>query len=226
MAFTRTLLQLRTSLTRRGGFEYSADLTPVVLNELLADALNETWDILIEKWADYYTKTGTNQTIAAGTATYALPTDFYKLRKVELQIGGDWVRLYPVDIEAQHLYPSSASRPYRYRLQERNLVLVPTPAAANTYRMFYIPIRPELVADGDVVTFDVPNELKLLLAIAWRDCLDRQELDPSPAIEKIERLTKTLRTSADSRDAAEPFYLSANGPPLEYMDTLDDDWGW
>ena len=230
MSFQRTLLQIRKALASRAGIAgpsgdtSSIDLTAAVLNDFVNDALTETYDILVGRWADYYTKRGASQTLAAGVDTYTLPTDFYKLRKVELSIGGRWARLLPMDLDASHLY-TEAGRPYRYRMQDRALVFSTPASTAETFRLFYIPIRAELVTDQDVVTFDVPNELKLLLAIAWRECLDRQELDPSPSLQKIDALTKTLRTAADSRDASEPFYLDPKGPPTDFDEDLDG-WGW
>jgi hypothetical protein len=100
----------------------------------------------------------------------------------------------------------------------RDLVIVPVPTVTNTIKLFYIGIPTELTADGDTVTFDVPIELKYCLAIAWRDVLDRQNLDPSPALAKMTAYEAKLRTAADSRDAGEPFYLNPHGP------SSHDDW--
>lgn len=230
MSYQRTLLQLRKSLARRAGIDgpdgdtASVQLTATVLNELLNDALQETYDILVQRWEDYYTITGANQTMAAGVDTYVIPTDFYKLRKVEVQHGSGWSRLRPFDLDSSHHYRNPGT-PHRYRQQARNLILAPVPSTAIVFRLHYIPIRAELVTDADTVTFDVPNEQKLLLAIAWRDCLDAQELDPSPAIAKVNQLVPMLKTAADGKDATEPFYLDPNGPPLDTWDG-EDDWGW
>ena len=229
MAFTKTLAQARYSLARRCGVAgptgetTSPSLTASVLNEFINDAYQETYDILVSKWADYFTLTGSDQTMTPGTASYAVPTDFYKLRKVELQVGSRWTRLLPHDLDVSHAYAVSGT-PRRYREQARNIVFAPAPSTAETYRLWYIPIRTPLTSDADVITFDVPQEYKLLLAIAWRDTLDMQDLDPSPAIAKIDALTPMLRSAADNRDAAEPFYLNPHGPPYEWSDDIDDGW--
>ncbi len=226
MAYTRTRLQLRKSLSMRMGIHgsdgdtASKSLTATVLNEMINDALQESYEIMVGRWEDYYTKVGSNVPFVVGTAAYTMPTDYYKLRKLERQHGSDWVPLLPTDLTAQHIYPSSGT-PRRYRQAERSIYLIPAPSAAGVFRMFYIPIRAELTLDADVVTFDVPTEQKLLLAIAWRDCLDAQDLDPSPAIAKIEMLKPLLRSSADGRDAAEPFYLDPAGPPGDRLDDFD-----
>lgn len=227
--YTRTLLQLRTSLARRVGVDgatgdtSSQDLTAAVLNEFLNESIVEAWDIIVGRWADYYTKSGAIA-VTSGQDTYVVPTDFLKLRRLWiLETGTEYKRLYPADLDAAHQFTGATvgNKNYRYRLQARSLILMPLPAAAETLRLYYIPVAPQLVDDADSVTFDVPLEVKLILAIAWRECLDRQELDPSPAIQKIGDLTGKVRTSADSRDAGEPFYLAAN-----QSFGADDDMDW
>lgn len=227
MAYAKTLLELRKSLARKVGIDgasgdtSSRDLTAVVLNGYLNESIEEAWDIIVGKWEDYYTKTGTIA-VTAGTDSYPVPNDFFKLRRLWILVSGaEYRRLYPTDLDAAQIYSSAnlANKGYRYRLQAREVILMPAPAAAETLRMYYIPTATQLTDDGDSITFDVPLECKLVLAIAWRECLDRQGLDPSPAIAKINELTAKVRTSADSRDAGEPFYLDAN---QRFGD--DDEW--
>lgn len=229
MALTKTLLQLRKSLARKVGIDgadgdtASADLTAVVLNEFLTDARYESYDIITGKWLDYYT-TSSSQAVVAGTDSYAVPTDFYKLRAIWISTGTTtYRRLYSANLDAAAEFTGSSGgdRNYRYRMQGRNIILMPIPGAAETLKIYYIPLPSELVSDSDSITFDVPIEIKLMLAIAWRDCLDRQNLDPSPAIAKIEAYTGQLRTAADSRDAGEPFYLNPRGAPGGNDDDYD-----
>lgn len=222
---TKTLLQIRKLVAKAAGVDgssgdtASADLTADVLNGFINDALYESRDIMVGKWADYYTKS-TPQAVIAGTDTYALPADLYKLRKLWILISGTrYERLYPMDLDIAHQYTGetvSGSR-HRYMMLERNLVLT-MPAANETLKIWYIPQPTDLAADVDTLTFDVPVELKLMVAMAWRDCLDRQKLDPSPAMAKIKQYSDQLRTAADSRDAGEPFLLD---PRLQYADESD-----
>ena len=224
MGYTRTLAQLRQSLLVRGGYERSKDITPAVANELLNDALEESYNIVVERWDDYYTVVSPTFTTVAGTSTYALPTDFYKLRKVELLASGvatdpqaRWRRLFSVDVDDAHLVRPSTSN-YKYRPTAAGLVLVPVPGSStDTLRVFYIPAAPQLLLDTDTVQFDTPVEQKLVLHIALRDCYQRQDL-PTQEIEgKIVQLTGQLRTAGD-HDAGEPMYLGRNtggGDPYE-----------
>lgn len=231
MAFTKTRQEARYSLARRCGIAgatgetTSISLTAAVLNEFINDAYQETYGILIKRWADYYTIASTTLAMVAGTASYSLPTDFYKLRKVELKRGSRWHKLLPNDLDVSHRFHDN-NTPSRYRLQSRNIIFAPAPAAVENYRIYYIPIRAPLTADSDIITFDVPEEYKLILTIAWRDCLDAQDLDPSPAIAKIADLVPLLRSDADDRDATEAFSLDPYGPKYDWNDDADGGWSY
>ena len=127
MAYTRTLAQLRTSLLVRGQYERSSDITPSVVLEVLNDALIETYDVFVQRWADYYTQVGSPViTLVSGTAAYAVPGDFYKLRKVEILYSGlatdpnaCWKTLYPLDLSGANRRAAAnlVGKNYRYRLQ-------------------------------------------------------------------------------------------------------------
>lgn len=217
MAYQRTLLQLRTSFLIRGQYENSADITPSVANEMLNDALVESHNLIVQKWDDYYTQISTPFATTVGVDTYALPTDFEKLRKVEVLYSGvstdpqaRWVRIYPIDVDDTHRRHTVTNHRYQYRIAvvsgAASLVLVPVPMAVETVRVFYIPHCTQLVNDSDVVVFDTPLEQKLVLHIALRDAYQRQDLDTQLIEAKIDKLASQVRTAAD-HDAGEPFYL-------------------
>lgn len=225
MPITKTLAQLRVAALRRAGIDSSgtsADLTPAVLDELINDALYEGWDVIVGKWLDYFT-VARQLPLVSGQQAYPLPVDFLKLRAVWMADGDRYYRLQPVDLDAAHEYEGQtvgSKNRYRYRMMGRSLYILPTPSSAETVRLYIIPAQPELVNATDSVTFDVPIELKYILALVWRDILDRQNLDPTPAVSKAQQYEAKLRTAADSRDAGEPFYLNPRGPSSD--DDFDD----
>lgn len=222
MAYSWTLAQLRTSVAVLGQYENSQDITPAVLLEVLNDALEETYNICIACSDDYYAKLGPTFTTVAGQGTYALPDDFYNLRKVEQSLNGRWARLLPVPIDTANAITSYGCR-YRYRLSSAGLSLYPTPIDGSvTLQLWYIPLAPQLVNDTDTVTFDRPVERKMVIEIALRDCLQRQDLSIAEKQAQIDRLAQQLRTAADSHDSGEPFYLSGRGPSAGD----DDGSGW
>ena len=222
MTYTRTLAQLRTSLLVRGSWERSADITPAVALEVLNDAIEETYEIIISCRDDYYVKIGTPFALVAGTDTYSLPTDFYNLRKVEIQVESTrWQKLLPVPIDGNQRITQfgMTGKRYRYRISTAGLTLAPVPASTDMVRVYYVPLAPQLAVDSDIIAFDRPVEAKLVLFIAMRDCYQRQDLDTQVIDQKIAQLTQQCRTAADSHDDGEPFYLSRSGP---YSGDADD----
>src|SRR6185369_8110025 len=122
--------------------------------------------------------------------------------------GVRWHRMYPYDLDAQHVYsdhPSSTSRTRRrYRLQGPNLVIAPKPSSGSTIRFYYIPMPPQFTGTDDTTTlvrFDVPAEEKLVVSITYRDLLVRSDLSTVQAEQMIAMATMGLRTAADGRDA-------------------------
>lgn len=206
-----TLAELRAAVASRGQYENSDDITPTLLNGFINEAIAELWDLLVAKWQDYYT-TSTTFAFVAGTDTYALPSGFYKLRKVELQQApgppATWEKIEPHDLAIAHEFRTGGGRHYRYRIQAGNLVFVPLPSIVETIRIYYVPVAPLLAADGDTIT-GINGYEELCIQLALKRCKDREDLDTSGIEREIDRLERRIRTAADARDATEPFYLSA-----------------
>lgn len=212
---TMTLSTLRTAVLRRGGVEASADLTSAVLNEYINEAIAELWDLLRQKGDDLLVTSTTLATVV-GVATVNLPATFYKLRKLEIvdpsAIAG-YRRLRSHDLDTSHLFsPHVTGKAYRYRLQGSTIVIVPTPLAVESLRLWYVPLYTPLVLDAD--TFETYNGYEeLIIQLAWRRCLVRQDLDPAQSDREIARLTMRIEAAADARDV-EPFYLNPYGARL------------
>lgn len=226
MARTWTLAQLQAAVQHRGQYEGSRDITLALITEFANEAIAELWDLLVEKWQDYYT-TSTTFPFVAGTDSYALPADFYKLRKVELQWDAtpSWCRMETHDLAVAHEFRHASGRRYRYRLQAGNLVFVPLPATVETIRIYYIPCAPVLVAPSDTID-GVNGYEELVLQLALKRCKDREELDTSAIDREIDRLTARIRTAADGRDATEPFYLDERRGRRGCDDDMPPGWGY
>lgn len=224
MARTLTLAQLRSQVRVRGGYENSTDITDTVLDDLINSALPEVWDIITGKWLDYYT-TSAAATVTIGTDSTPLPSDFYKLRKVEiLQSDGRYRRLLPADLDVAHTFQSVSNKAYRYREALDSLFLMPPAVATETLRIWYIKVAPVLAAALD--TFDGINGYEaLLVQHALRGCAKRQDLPTGEIDQEISRLTARVRTAADGRDATEAFYLDPFGP-LGWGGWGDDEGLW
>jgi hypothetical protein len=213
MARSVTFAQMVTAVQSRGSYENSADITSTLIKEFLNEALAETWDILVGKWQDYYV-TRSNLSVSANQDGITLPTDFYKLRKLEIVDSSSptgYRRLRPHDLDSAHTFFTVTQKRYRYRLEGAKLYIAPIPTTAETLRLFYIPSCPVLASDSD--TFDGVNGYEgLVIQLALKRCMDRQDESTGSVDQEIARLTARVRTAADSRDADEPFYLNSRGP--------------
>lgn len=213
MARTSTLAVLRLAVQEHGQYENSADITTVMLNRFINEAIAECYDLLVQRWADYYV-TRANVLFVVGTDLYTLPTDFYKLRKVEIadaSASSGWRQLFPVDLSVSHQYGVASSiEEYRYRLEQGSVVIVPTPATAETIRLFYVPSAAMLTLDTDA--FDGINGYEeLVLQLAMKRCKAREELPTNDIDEEVARLTQRIRSAADGRDATEPLSYNPRG---------------
>lgn len=238
MTYTRTFAQLSLAVQQLGQWENSGDITPAVLLQAINYGLLEGYDLMVQKWADYYTL-DTTFALVSGTAAYALTTvagtTFSKLRHLDwtrdsvVTANSKFVRMLPHDIDGAHAYSganATSGRPPRYRVQGANLVFAPVPSGGNV-RIYYIPLAPQFTSIADVtpVTFDAPIEERLVVQLAEREILERNDLPTGDCDGKIVKLTAQLRSAADSRDAGNPFYLSPYGPPRDpYSVSDDEDW--
>lgn len=225
MARTITLADLRLTVRRRGGWLNSRRVTDTFLNDVINASITELWDILVEKWADYYASEATLAT-SVGVDFIALPNTFYKLRKLEMLWSGagataEYVRLRPHDLESSHVLRSNA-RTFRYRIQGAQLRFAPIPQTVEELRLTFLPWATVLTADGD--TFDGINGYEeLVVQMAKLKVLDELKLDTLATEKLVDRLMMRIRTAADGRDGQDPFFLDPRGPRSEPEDE-DADW--
>jgi len=238
MAYTRTFAQLSLAVQQLGQWEGSDDISPDVLLQAINYGLLEAYDLMTQRWADYYTLDVTFA-LVNGTASYALATvapNFFKLRHLDytadvvMTASSRFTRMLPHELDGAHVYSgatATSGRPPRYRIQGANLVFAPSPGTG-TVRIYYVPLAPQFAstADATPVTFDVPLEERIVVQLAQHEILERNDLDTSQCDAKIAKLTAQLRTAADSRDAGEPMYLNPAGPPRDWMSRGPDDDGW
>lgn len=229
MAYTRTFAQLSLALQQLGQWENSSDITPAVMLQAINYGLLTGYDMMVEKWADYYTTSATFA-IVAGTDTYVLATiatDFYKLRHLEVSADGTrYVPCLPHELDAAWRFTGLAQadvRRVRYRIQGANLIFAPVPNGG-TGKIYFIPLAPQFASTADVtpVTFDVPVEEKLVLQLAQCDLLERNDLPDDDCWKKVDKYVSRLRTAADNRDAGEPFTLDPRGPRRQFIEATEE----
>lgn len=197
-------------------------------NLLINDALTELYDMLVAAAGEeFYQTVSTAITTAAGTATYALPTDFYALSAFFLNWGAD--RIEPVG------KLSSVADLYRFngiafdewgskafRLRPEHIELFPTPTRAVATILRYVPACPELTKDS--TAFDGVNGWDRLVAL--RVAVEMRMIAGLPAGELAglyEQEKQRIQDMATERVQNEPRRIRDVGPE---NGTSDEAWPW
>jgi hypothetical protein len=209
MALTYTLAQIRTRVQRRADIESFTNRFPTAeLNDEINESLARLYGILVSaRGVGYYEKTASPAiTTVAGTASYALPSDFMALISLETQINGSNVYLRQYNQQERPWLRnisdwSLASMCPMYRLRGNNLDFAPVPNAVYTVNMYYIPSAPQLVNDTD--TFDGISgwEEWIVLDVA-RKCLQKDDRDCTLVLAERAKVEDEIAKEASSRDAA------------------------
>ena len=153
MARPVSLATLRDSARLQADMEASSFVTDVEVEDLVQSSATRLYDIILTAWGERYFFAQTDLTTTASQAYVNLPSNFYRLLKVGWVVGSstDPVRLEPFQDDAEwadSFWGSSGSwsnsNPPRYQLRADQLWLDPTPSSAETLRLQYVPIMPEI----------------------------------------------------------------------------------
>ena len=203
-----TLAQLRTRAQRLADMENSQFVANAEWLDYINEGLSELYDIVIGKNDDWFV---TTQSIAlvAGTAAYAVNAAFYKERGVDLVSGSTSYTLRPFMFRernaAQGLAGALLEEPYQYQIVGANIRFIPTPAAAGTATLWYIPQITQLSADGDTVSTTLPLgwERYIVLYAALR-ALQKEESDASALMTELAATQRKIEKAASGRSAGDP----------------------
>lgn len=212
MARTATLEEMRNRAYQRGGFESALARFPeaevtAYLNESIADL----WDqILRARGFDGYEASTTISTVA-GTTVYAVTAAFYELLSVSIDLGagrGSVPMQRFSSLERPELENPATwgdGQPYAYKLVGNNIELLPTPLAAYSVEVRYIPTSTELSGDSD--TFDGINGWEEWAVVDAARKMATKERDwelVGNLQADLRRLEDRIKVMAGSRDRANP----------------------
>jgi hypothetical protein len=188
MAKTVTLAQLRASARLQADFVNSQYFSDSDVNNLLNSSIGELYDLAVQSDEDYY-RTISTINMVSGTDTYALPADFYKLKKVRAYVGSS-----PTVYEEIERFNDN-ERVY-YSTSASNLPTL-------TIDFEYIPSYTTLASDSD--TLDGINGFEELVVIDT--CIkmkDREESDVSVLMGRKQMMMKRIEEMISMRDMNKP----------------------
>lgn len=176
-------------------------------------SLQNLWDKLVETYGSDYEVQNTFAITTDGTNdAYALPTDFYKLLGVDLQLSGSvsqvygWVTIWRFNFSQRNQWtlPNVTTlwgrTNLRYRLRGGNIWFAPLPAGGQSLRLWYAPRFTPLVNDSD--SFDGVNgwEEWAINDIAMK-ALTKEESDLSGVMALQQVQNDRLASIMENRDA-------------------------
>lgn len=220
MATTMSLSDLRTAVRQRADMEnasgdYSqAFIKDPELNSYINQSYFELYDLLVQKYGDdYFVQVPPYSFVTDGVnGYYSLPTDFYKLAGVDVQIPGGsnaYYTLKPFSMAERNRYPVPNYQSFYgvsnllYRIIGDKLWLNPIPAGGQTIRLFYVPKMSTLASDTDTVQ-GVSGWTEYIICDAAIKCMQKEESDVSVLMNQKAGLIARIESAAENRDVANP----------------------
>jgi hypothetical protein len=235
-----SLGELRTQAQQRSDRLGSSFVTLTEWNNNINSSMQELYDLLVTCYEDYFIAPAAKITADGSTFMYPLPdgvttfkdennstfvpSPFYKLRGVDLSLNSAnnaYVTINKFNFIERNrfVYPNTASTIYgvfnlQYRLMGTKLEFIPTPAAGQSIRLWYIPRLPKLLKDNDLTTIGISGWLEYVITDAAIKALQKEESDITVLGQQKMMLIKRIEESAMNRDAGAPDRISdtrANG---------------
>lgn len=203
MALTVTAQSLLDQVRALVDREEDDFLTDTFILTELSKAHGHVWSRLVDKFENYGVLTR-NITTLAGIEVYDLPDDFLKSLMVHRLSGSDWEPVPRYTDAERHDYENSSGEGFGYQIVASGVSLLPVGAGSETVRLKYIHTATPITTAAQVITLAHPMQEDLVVLMAAKRCMIRQNLPATQFNDEIDRLEKLLETAADTRDVGRP----------------------
>lgn len=188
MASPETLATLRARALDLADMTDSNFPVAARVTDYINSAASELYDILTNSFEDYFLKVQ-SITLVSGTEDYALPTDFYKSKRVFYIAGGRRFGVHPFNLNDLDGAKSS-------------------PISGGSVELWYTPEMTLMSAESDTIAASIPPIVKgwaefIALGAAIK-LLTREESDATALIMEKQQMKQRLIDMADPRDAGIP----------------------
>lgn len=230
------LSQIRLKAQQRADRVNSNFVTMTEWNSYINQSMFELYDLLVTLYEDYFIGTPIQFNSDGTTFLYPLPNGtntfnngvtpsitftpppFYKLMGVDLALNNannSYVTVNKFNFidRNRFVYPNTASTIYgvfnlQYRVMGSNIEFIPTPAAGQQIRIWYIPRLTELLQDTDITTMGISGWIEYVIVKAAYYALTKEESDTSSLVMQLMALNKRIEESASNRDAGQADKIS------------------
>ncbi len=196
-----TLTQLRTWIRQRADLENNAFVSDAELTDLINHALGEFQDILLSINGDMRAEKEAIFATGSGQRTYSLPADFLSVTGVFWNPDSGQLEAIPqyMGSESQDDWLATGWSLFggpKYRLQAGSIRFVPIPSATYQITLKYVPNGTVLALPGDTVdSVNYWDDWVVWHCVAV--CNNKQETDPSFALQERERTKKRILHAAE-----------------------------
>lgn len=162
---------------------------------------------------DYYTAAPTTSVVASGN-TISLPSDFFKLRRLEYYVNTANMEYAPVvatnmaEIQKFNniVYSSGLIIRRGYLILESNIFLLPERAATGTYRIWYAKKFTPYTTLADAITEPEGHEEYIVYDVALR-VAQKDRTDQTELMAKKAAMKARIEGEAHNRDAGQPHHV-------------------
>lgn len=206
----KTLAQLVHRVRRASDQEHSSFVTDDDIRDDLNFSIAELYDLILASYSAEYFVEEHPITTVSGTSEYDLPVGFYKLAGLDLESGGNSYSVPKYNFADRNLQKNSAQftsteHPYRYRIYNNSLKLLPAPTGVYSLIMHYVPQFTELVLDDDVVNVSiVENWLEYAVVDVAIKVGIKEETDVRALMQQKAALGQRIVAMKENRDFANP----------------------
>jgi len=213
MANDVTLSDLRTRAKNRADMASSSFVSDAEWKDYINEGISELHDIIV---ANYENQIITSKTVSlvAGTDTYVLPSDVYKVVGMDYETGSQRYTLRRFMWAERNRYRQTILHSgvdvfggpyYEYSLEGNNFRMIPLPSSSATIRIWYVPQCVNLSLDTDVVNYTVVRgwEQFIILTSAIK-ALAKEETDTTTLQNEKAELKQRLVLMSAQKDISEP----------------------
>lgn len=189
-----TLLLLRTRCKEESDNVGSSFISDAEWDRYIGASYQELYGLIVQAFGnDYFTQTpATGYTfVTSGTASlFPLPSDFFKLLGVDLQVGGtgNWISLKPFPMAERNMFSLSNNQ---------------FPMGGQTVRLLYVPTLTLPTQDPDIID-GVNGWEEYIVVDAAMKALAKEESDVSVMMARKQALIERLNSEVENRDAGMP----------------------
>lgn len=206
----KTLTQLIERIRRKSDQENSSFVSDDEIRDDLNFSIGELYDIILSSYNFEYFVDGYAITTVVGQTDYDLPTDFYKLAGLDISSGGSTFSVDKYNFSERNIQKNSGQYskydcPFKYRIYNSSLRLLPAPTSAYSLTMHYIPQITELVLGTDTVGVNIVESwLEYAIVDTAIKIMIKEESDPGALMAQKQSLGQRIMAMKENRDAANP----------------------